>query len=180
MTNNETNNEIVSETVSETVNERVLKGYFAGDEHCSVHYPEAHSGIQAAIEFAEAGDWSLTSKTWWLNVRTWREIRRSDESAEKICFDTHKIAVQPSVPKCCDTEHEWASDHDVVGGVVENPGVFGHAGGVKILKFCRKCGCGRTELTWDSDPCDGTQGLYSVEYEIGQYFDRVARVSPSC
>jgi hypothetical protein len=57
----------------------------------------------------------------------------------------------------------------LVGGIEENPGVWGHGGGVVINEACVRCGCGRTTDTWAQDPSTGRQGLESVAYEEGAY-----------
>jgi hypothetical protein len=53
--------------------------------------------------------------------------------------------------ECGRDGHEWASDHDVVGGLKENPGVWGHGGGVTTRRHCRHCGTYRVTDTWADD-----------------------------
>lgn len=77
------------------------------------------------------------------------------------------IDIDPPEPDCVRgrDDHEWASPHDVLGGVAENPGVWGHGGGVVIREVCRHCGAYRETDTWAQDPGTGQQGLTSVSYE---------------
>jgi hypothetical protein len=53
----------------------------------------------------------------------------------------------------------------VVGGHRDNPGVFGHDGGVIIREVCRHCAAYRVTDTWAQNPATGEQGLESVTYE---------------
>lgn len=44
------------------------------------------------------------------------------------------------IPPCLSSRHSWATPHRVVGGIESNPGVTGHAEGVRILCVCPHCG----------------------------------------
>lgn len=88
--------------------------------------------------------------------------------------DSHKVAIEPEEPDCVEGKsHDWASPHRVVGGIKENPGVWGIGGGVIIHEACLRCGCGRVTNTWAQDMTDGEQGLTSVSYEPGRYSDEL-------
>jgi len=83
-----------------------------------------------------------------------------------------KVGIDPPEPKCkSDDGHDWQSPHAIVGGIKENPGVYGHGGGVTIQSVCMRCGCGQLTDTWAQDPEDGEQGLESVRYQEGKYAD---------
>lgn len=86
-----------------------------------------------------------------------------------------RIAIHPRSPRCVDgtRSHTWTADWDVVGGIRENPGVWGHGGGATITEACACCGCGRHTDTWAQDPVDGTQGLTSYSYVVGEFPDAV-------
>jgi len=86
--------------------------------------------------------------------------------------ETGSVEIQPTEPECCDGDHEWESPIGVVGGIKENPGVWGHGGGVVIQELCVKCGCGKTTDTW-AQSCHGEQGLHAVSYTVGQYTDAI-------
>lgn len=89
---------------------------------------------------------------------------------------SHKIEIEPTVPDCADgQEHDWASPHEMVGGLEENPGVCGNGGGVISHSVCLRCGCGRTIDTWAQDLTDGQQGLTSTSYEAGEYSADLAK-----
>lgn len=61
--------------------------------------------------------------------------------------------------------HRWGRPHHVVGGLKENPGVWGHGGGVVIHDVCLRRGCTvrRKTDTWATDSTTGMQGR-SVRY----------------
>ena len=68
-----------------------------------------------------------------------------DDTAQR--YVTH----HQDAPNCADDTHAWVSPHAVVGGLKENPGVFGHGGGVRITEVCRHCGVYRITDTWYQD-----------------------------
>lgn len=78
--------------------------------------------------------------------------------------ETHTIEIPPSEPDCCGGAHAWKSPLSVVGGIKENPGVYGNGGGVIMTEVCCYCGCYQVANTWAQNPENGAQGLTSVEY----------------
>lgn len=91
--------------------------------------------------------------------------------------ESEEILVEiPAVePDCIDGhDHDWQSPVEIVGGIHENPGVWGHGGGVLVAEVCIRCGCGQHTDTWAQDPASGQQGLRSVEYRPGEYADQLA------
>jgi hypothetical protein len=121
----------------------------------------------AAKEWVEAGDWNDPEETFWVGVRI------IDAEGDKL--ETVKIDVNPQEPYCLDDRgsHDWRSPYAIVGGIKENPGVWGHGGGVIISEVCVACGCGRTTDTWAQDRTDGGQGLTSVRYEPKKFAGEV-------
>jgi hypothetical protein len=103
----------------------------------------------------------------------WVKIHAIDLNTEETA--SRKYAIHPSPPKCSDgsREHAWESPHAILGGLAENPGVWGHGGGVISHEVCMRCGCERTTDTWAQDRSDGEQGLESVAYEAGKYADEL-------
>lgn len=102
-----------------------------------------------------------TAKTLW--VHTYYEREGGEQTRITVQID-------PDEPDCIDGEdHDWQSPIDLVGGCDENPGVYGHGGGVTITELCIHCGCERTMDTWAQDPNTGEQGLESVAYVPGKY-----------
>jgi len=146
----------------------VLPGWVADDGNAEVYYPHAESGAEAAQEYIDGGDWGDPESTEWVTVHTWQVVVALSASGEYVTGtfgrESHMVAVEPEEPECPEGEHEWASDHSVVGGCESNPGVFGSGGGVVITEHCRHCGTYREIDTWAQDPQTGTQGLRSVRY----------------
>lgn len=59
-------------------------------------------------------------------------------------------------------EHKWRSPYSVVGGCEENPGVWGHNGGLKFREVCQHCGVYRLTYTDNNRRGDDYE---CVEYE---------------
>lgn len=90
----------------------------------------------------------------WLTEGQRRFVRgRAKEESETVSG--------PVIPACTSKSgHEWTSPHEVVGGLKENPGVFGHGGGVVIREVCAHCGRQRRTDTWtDGQPKTTVQYL---------------------
>ncbi len=62
-------------------------------------------------------------------------------------------------PDCChEGGHDYVSPFAVVGGIKDNPGVYGSShGGVSIHTVCRYCGCHCHNDTGATDPSNGTR-----------------------
>lgn len=84
--------------------------------------------------------------------------------------DSDTVTCEPDEPDCAPGyEHNWQSPIELVGGIKENPGCWGHGGGVIYHEVCAHCGCKRTTDTWAQNPDTGEQGLREVSYEEGAY-----------
>lgn len=129
-----------------------------GQSKCEI---EADSPGEAAEEFASA--FEPANKTYWVSVR----VTEIDDDGEYNDDDSeHKISIDPDPPPCEDDhKHRWGAPYSVLGGIKENPGVWGKGGGIISREICRYCGKYRVTDTWAQDPEDGAQGLTSVEYE---------------
>lgn len=136
-------------------------------------------GFDTAEEAADdfAATYEVPTETEWLNIHTYR--RGIDSNGDIICVDSemHRRTLEPAEPECTDGEHDWQSPYEIVGGCKENPGVWGHGGGVRIHECCMKCGCERVTDTWAQDMNTGEQGLESVSYEPGKYADEIEAVA---
>lgn len=147
-----------------------LPGYLArAVEDATVYYPEAESEREAAEEYASA--YPQEEETYWVTVHVWRVGLELDEDGQLVMCDSGRVDVrvtrEPLEPPCVDDdhEHEWQSPFELVGGIKENPGCWGHGGGVIIREVCRHCGRYRITDTWATDPATGRQGLRSTRYE---------------
>jgi hypothetical protein len=147
----------------------LLPGWYADDGSAEVEYSDAEDGEEAAQAYVDDGDWGDGSKTAWVTVSAWRRGYAMDDDDEVIEMDIdrdgHTIAIEAEEPDCEDDEdHDWQSPLSVVGGIADNPGVWGHGGGVVITEVCSHCGRYRVTDTWAQDMSNGRQGLRSVEY----------------
>ena len=115
---------------------------------------DALSATEAAQEYVDGGDWTVLS-TVWIHVVC---ICEEEGEEEEVV-----IGVNPEEPPCEDENHDWQSP-PFLGGLAENPGVFGHGGGVIRTEVCTHCGTYRVSDSWAQDPDGGEQGLDSVEY----------------
>ncbi len=96
-----------------------------------------------------------------------------DETTELVHRETMEF--EQDEPNCThDGGHDWQSPYEIVGGIKENPGVWGHGGGVIINECCMHCGCKRTTDTWAQRMDTGEQGLREVTYDEGYYADALA------
>jgi|GEM_PF-5876403 len=60
-------------------------------------------------------------------------------------------------PDCVDgEEHDWCSPLSVLGGLRENPGVWGRGAGIVSRYVCGNCGAYQVHETARQDPCTGT------------------------
>lgn len=134
--------------------------YTCWDESGTQAQIEATSARAAAEEYADAYD--PRDSTYWVTVYVAYEEGTTYPQRDEEC----KVRIDPTEPDCADgEEHDWQAPFAVVGGIEENPGVWGNGGGVRQRTVCAHCGVYREIDTWAQDPADGEQGLESVEYE---------------
>lgn len=123
--------------------------------------------LETAIDWAKEGDWPTYEGPCYIEVRVWevdKEGNRLDDGE-----DGYADIVLPMDEPDCISEHDWQSPHEIVGGIKENPGVWGNGGGVIINECCMNCGCKRTTDTWATNPSNGSQGHREVTYEADFY-----------
>jgi hypothetical protein len=139
----------------------------ADDGNAEVEYPEHDTPAAAARAYVEDGDWGEGDElaSYWVTIYVWRRWSLGDLVVDED-REAHTIAVEPDEPECSseDEEHEWVTPHEVLGGIEDNPGCWGHGGGIIQHEVCRHCGLLRTTDTWAQNPETGEQGLTSVEY----------------
>lgn len=133
---------------------------YANDGNYEVSY-DGLTHSEAAQKYVDDGDWGEITSTIWISVSTYLK----DADGEICDEEGHCIAIDPPEPDCIDgQEHDWREEHTVVGGLADNPGVFGHGGGVICKDVCAHCGAYRLTDSWAQNPETGEQGLDSVEY----------------
>jgi hypothetical protein len=126
--------------------------------------------LEEAVAWSQDGDYDEEARQATIYITVRAECDLTGETG------TDTAVLQPQKPDCVDgREHDWQSPHALVGGLAENPGVWGHGGGVIIHEACLRCGCGRTTDTWAQRPDTGEQGFTEVSYQPGEYDLDVAR-----
>ena len=63
-----------------------------------------------------------------------------------------------------DNGHAFRSPHALVGGLEQNPGVYGHGGGITIDEVCVRCGLRRRTDTWDQSFTGTGEPVETVRY----------------
>jgi hypothetical protein len=93
----------------------------------------AEDALETARDNVDRGNYNDAEGTLWIDVRV--HCRETDES------ESGTVQLDEDEPECSDLEHSWQSPIELVGGIKENPGVWGHGGGVIITEVCMHCGC---------------------------------------
>lgn len=116
-------------------------------------------------EFFDSCDWGEVSKSFVHRCQSYRKGINQEGRIERVEVTLHKRVFHPSEPVCVGKKpHMWESP-EKLGGCRENPGVWGHGGGVIIHDVCSRCGCKRITDTWGQDTATGEQGFTFVSYE---------------
>lgn len=103
--------------------------------------------------------------TYWVRFTTYLAGINEAGQLKRVEELGHRTAIHPDEPNCCEGHtHEWHSPESL-GGCKENPGVWGHGGGMIIHELCKHCGFKRITDTWAQDECTGEEGLTSIKYE---------------
>lgn len=116
---------------------------------------EAHT-LDEAREIAEQwlrdGDWNMETAPKSIIVEA--DVITLDAEGDELDEERVEVRIDPPEPPCTEEEHDWQSPQ-WLGGLAENPGVFGHGGGVIIHEVCAHCGWYRIRNTWDQDSPNG-------------------------
>jgi hypothetical protein len=98
-------------------------------------------------------------------------VKVTKNGEEVYCIDA---IVEPDEPSCIDSDgHDWQSPHYLVGGLPENPGVWGsYNGGVIVREVCLRCGCGRTIDTRAHDTDTG-ECFEETTYTPGEFSEYI-------
>lgn len=129
-----------------------------GSAYATITADSAEEALVAARSNVDRSNYDDADGTLWIDVRVVNQIT-GEEATDTVTLD-------PDVPTCADGhDHDWQSPYSVVGGIENNPGVWGHGGGVIIREVCAHCGTYRVTDTWAQRMDTGEQGLTSVAYE---------------
>jgi len=127
--------------------------------HDGSDYDEVEAeSIEAALEMALE---DVEENLYRRRTTTWVDVAARDVATDEVAGVL--FTVEPEEPECDGYgAHEWSAAWRLVGGLAENPGVFGHGGGVRIHDVCLHCRTERIRDTWAE--WNGQEGLESVEY----------------
>jgi len=129
-----------------------------GYEYDTVTATSPEEALEIARGNVDRGNYNDTEGTLWIGVQVVCE-ETGEEASDTVTLNEDE-------PDCEDGEtHDWQSPYALLGGLEENPGVWGNGGGVIIKEVCMHCGCLRVTDTWAQNPETGEQGLESVSYE---------------
>ncbi len=119
---------------------------------------EADSPEEAAEEYVDDGCCGDITSTVWFSIH----VTPLDANGDGEWID---VEIDPPEPPCSEGhKHEWKSPYSVVGGLRENPGVYGHGAGTVSTEVCVHCGAYRVIDTWATNPENGVQGLTSTSF----------------
>lgn len=132
-----------------------------GHEFATVTASTMKEARREARDEAGNGDYDTSNGTIFATYYLKCELTGETESVD--------VEIEPDEPECEGKEHDWQTPYEILGGLKDNPGVWGNGGGVIMKQVCMVCGCGKTTDTWAQNPDGGEQGLTSVKYEPRQY-----------
>jgi len=167
------------EELAEKAVEQALDAFIGSDEVCewklteegqeygSVLAATAEEALEEARSNVDRSYYEGAIGTIWIDVSV-RCVLTGEKASDTVQLDEDE-------PDCShDDGHEWGAPHSIVGGIKENPGCWGHGGGVVCHEVCLRCGCGRKTDTWAQRPDTGEQGFTVVTHEEGEYAEQVA------
>lgn len=100
----------------------------------------------------------------------WVDFKVGPVGGEPEDYREFTLAIEPEEPECVHEDgHDWQAPYWLLGGLKENPGVWGKGGGTIRHECCMRCGCRKTVDNWAQRRDTGEQGLCSTEYEEGCY-----------
>lgn len=120
-----------------------------GNDYATVWASSATEALKLATEDYGASCYGDVEDSFVVTVRVTNDL--IDET------DTDTLTIDPPAPDCADEcEHDWQTPYTVVGGVRENPGVWGSGHGqVRCTSVCSHCG---TYVTIDYGATDRSNG----------------------
>lgn len=130
--------------------------YEDGECYATVTAEDRADALQQAVDNVDRDNYDAEG-TIWIDV-----IVRNTLTGES---DSETVQLDEPEPECVEDAHDWRSPYSVLGGMKENPGVWGNGGGVISKTVCAHCGMYRVTDTWAQRHDTGEQGLTSVSYE---------------
>ena len=131
--------------------------YEGGHQYANISADDIDEALEEARSNVDRSNYTCEG-TIWIDVEVVDIVTGENGAAT--------VMLEPEEPDCVDGhDHDWQSPYSVLGGIKDNPGVWGHGGGVIIKECCAHCGAYRVTDTWAQRQDTGEQGLTSVEYE---------------
>lgn len=139
------------EYVEETGHSETLKAASLGE------------ALAEARSLLRAGDWGQAGSRKSIHVEA--VVRVLDEDGGEVGGERHPVSarIDPKPPEPEGISHDWQSPHQVLGGMEENPGVFGKGGGAVVTEVCANTGWYRVTDGWDQS--QGPEPVETIEYE---------------
>lgn len=139
--------------------------YEEGNCYDTVEADSAEEALDIARDNVDRANYAGAKGTIWIRVEV-----RCEETGEG---DSATVTLDEDEPACPEGEHDWQSPYAILGGLKDNPGVWGKGAGLIMRRVCMHCGCERVTDTWAQNPETGEQGLTSVYYRPGEYAEEV-------
>lgn len=128
-----------------------------GEGYGEVEAADAAAALQVACANVDRANYGDGDATLWIDVRV--SNPETGEAAEA------EVQLDPEPPRCTSPKgHQWEAPWPLVGGLKENPGVWGHGAGVILHRVCPHCGTRAITDTWATRPDTGVQGYTTVRY----------------
>jgi hypothetical protein len=144
---------------------RTFELWEAGHRYDKVQADSIEQALHTARCNVDRGNYPDSNGTLYIDIRAIEVLDEEDDEREPE-EATGTVTLEPAEPVCeGDRVHEWESPLGVVGGIAENPGVWGKGGGVVIREVCMHCGQYRITDTWAQRRDTGEQGVRAVSYE---------------
>jgi hypothetical protein len=124
----------------------------------------APDDVEAEIEaWLTDGDWDTSEGPLYLTAYAYP----IDPTTGEACAEGRvegEVTIEQDAPACADGEdHEWRTPHSVLGGLADNPGVWGAGAGIVSREVCAHCGAYRVS---ESARQDGSGGYHeATSYE---------------
>jgi hypothetical protein len=113
---------------------------------------EFESGETETVEASDLEEAKTRAQEWldggnWGDVEEYVEVKITDEAGTETTVEL--VVGAAPVPDCRKgSDHTWESPFELLGGLEENPGVWGLQGTqLKIIEVCCQCGCYRQTIT---------------------------------
>lgn len=140
--------------------QHLLTAWIVSEDGCdfaTVTADDIGSAVEQARDDIDTSVYDTSRGTVYADIRV-----RNAVTGEESEFT---LSVDQDEPECSADDHDWQSPYEVLGGIKENPGVWGNGGGVIISEVCAHCGAYRKTNTWAQRRDTGEQGLTEVTYQ---------------